>query len=68
MSEFSRPVALDTIGDAPHEMAIEADAGERAALARRFGWLALDRLAARVTLIARAAGVDAEGTVAAALT
>lgn len=61
--EFSRPVRLDTIGSAPHMLQIEADAGERAALARRFGLISLDRLQASVTL--RTAGDDvlAEGRV-----
>jgi hypothetical protein len=48
--EFSRPVALDRLAGEPvHD--IVARAAERAALARRFGLLALDRLAARVTLL-----------------
>ena len=36
------PVRLDTLGDAPRAMSIEADEAERAALARRFGLIALD--------------------------
>lgn len=54
--EFSREVALDAVGAQGYEAAIEADAGERAALAERFGLLALDALKARFVL-AR----DAEG-------
>ena len=49
--EFSRIVRLDTIGSRPRAETIEADAGERAALARRFGLIALDALAAELTLV-----------------
>jgi uncharacterized metal-binding protein YceD (DUF177 family) len=48
--EFSRPVRLDTLGAQPREMQIAAEPGERAALARRFGLLALDRLEAEVAV------------------
>lgn len=61
--EFSRPVRIDTLGDAPRRIAIEADAGERAALARRFGLLALDRLAAAAELSADGARIMAGGTI-----
>jgi len=49
--EFSRPVLLVRIAAAPFRQEIVADAGERAALARRFGLIALDRLSATVELI-----------------
>ena len=49
-AEFSRPRRLDTLGAGPVEVTIEADPGERAALARRFGLIALDHLAARYRL------------------
>ena len=43
--EFSRPVRIDTLGErAAACLRIEADAGERTALARRFGLVAIDRL------------------------
>jgi uncharacterized metal-binding protein YceD (DUF177 family) len=50
MTEFSRPVTIDRLplGETIHDVAAEAD--ERAALARRFALLALDRLEARVGL------------------
>ena len=48
--EFSRPVRLDEIPARGLEIEIEADPAERAALARRFGLQAIDRLAARVRL------------------
>lgn len=49
-SEFNRPVRGETVGDREVGYEIEADAEERAALARRFALLALDRLAATVSL------------------
>lgn len=57
MSEFSRPVAVDRLppGESLHE--ISATAEERAALARRFSLLALDRLEARVRLTRLAGGL-----------
>ncbi|NNG05133.1 MAG: DUF177 domain-containing protein [Inquilinus sp.] len=48
--EFSRVVGLDEIGDRPLIRSIEAEAGEREALARRFGLQSLDRLRAKLTL------------------
>jgi uncharacterized metal-binding protein YceD (DUF177 family) len=51
--EFSRPVRLDTLGSQPREMKLVAEPGEREALARRFGLLALDRLEAEVAVSGR---------------
>jgi uncharacterized metal-binding protein YceD (DUF177 family) len=48
--EFSRPIALARIGPGRVRETIEADPAERAALCRRFGLLALDRLTAEVEL------------------
>jgi uncharacterized metal-binding protein YceD (DUF177 family) len=55
--EFSRIVALDRLppGETEHDIAAEPD--ERAALARRFALLALDRLEARVRLTRLAGGL-----------
>lgn len=61
--EFSRPVRIDTLGSAPRRITVEADAGERAALARRFGLLALDRLAADAELSAEGVRIAARGTI-----
>ena len=66
--EFSRPQRLDTIGEAPQRVAIEAEAAEREALAARFGLVAIDRLAADFTLRRDAMGIVAEGRVEAMLT
>jgi hypothetical protein len=55
--EFSRPVDVSRIGRLEHRLAIAADAGERAALARRFGLLELAELAADLVLRKRGDGV-----------
>jgi uncharacterized metal-binding protein YceD (DUF177 family) len=49
--EFSRLVPLARLGAAPFDRDIAATEAERAALARRFDLLALDRLCARVALV-----------------
>lgn len=61
--EFSRPVALDTLGDAPRHLAIEASEAERAALVRRFGLQALDMLRAEADLVRKGDSVTATGRV-----
>jgi uncharacterized metal-binding protein YceD (DUF177 family) len=48
--EFSRPVLLAHLGAAPFRQEIAASAAERAALARRFDLVSLDRLGATVEL------------------
>ena len=64
--EFSRPVRADDVGGARDARLIAADATERAALAARFGLIALDRLEARLTLAREAAGIRVRGSVDAA--
>ncbi len=59
--EFSRPVRLDTLGEAARELAIEADEGERTALARRFGLVAIDALEAKAALVRKNEEIRAEG-------
>jgi len=61
--EFSRPVRADTLGEGPRSLSIEADEGERAALARRFGLPAIGRLVAEAALAREGADVRAAGTV-----
>jgi len=51
--EFSRRVKLSRIGTKPYHQQISATDAERAALARRFDLISLDRLEAAVELIAR---------------
>jgi uncharacterized metal-binding protein YceD (DUF177 family) len=65
--EFSRPYRIDTIGDRPRRIEIEANEEERTALARRFGLLGIDRLAADLTVHREASGIVAEGRVEAAV-
>ncbi len=59
--EFSRIYRLTQIRQQPVEAKIEADAGECAALARRFGLVSLDRLEATLTLTADGEDVIADG-------
>ena len=66
--EFSRPERIETIGEHERVIVIEADAAERAALAGRFGLLALDRLTARLSLRRDLGGIAVAGHVAAAVT
>lgn len=61
--EFSRPIRLDQIGGQPRRIEIEADAGERAALAERFGLLSLDSLSASLSVEQGAQGIMATGRV-----
>jgi uncharacterized metal-binding protein YceD (DUF177 family) len=66
--EFSRTVRIDTIGPSPRTIAIEADEEERAALARRFGFVAIDRLEADAAVAAKNDAVTATGTIRASVT
>ena len=59
--EFSRPVRLDTLGEASRELKVEADEGERAALARRFDLVAIHRLEANAALVRKNEEVRARG-------
>jgi uncharacterized metal-binding protein YceD (DUF177 family) len=61
--EFSRPQRIDAIGDREQSIEIEADAAERAALAQRFGLLAVEALSAALTLKREAAGIVVRGRV-----
>ena len=61
--EFSRPLRIDTLGEGERAIALTADAGERAALARRFGLTAVDRLDAQLTVRRKGEDVFAAGHV-----
>ena len=63
--EFSRPVRIDTIGAAPRRLEIAAEEAERIALARRFGLVAIERLAATLTLARKDEEIAMEGTLSA---
>lgn len=60
--EFSRPVRADTLGEGARHMALEADEGERKALARRFGLVGIGRLAAEAALTRDGSEILAVGT------
>lgn len=61
--ELPRAVKADQIGAAPRLVTVKADAAERGALAKRFGLLALDSLAADLSVRREAAGIRATGQV-----
>lgn len=65
--EFSRAERVDMIGANERMVEIEAKPEERAALARRFGLEAIDRLTAHFALRREAAGIVARGAVSAAV-
>ena len=67
-AEFSRPERLDVIGAGERAAAVTADEAECAALARRFGLVAVERLAGDFTLRREAAGIRVRGRVTAAVT
>ena len=66
--EFARPQRVDTIGDDARTIEIDADAQERAALAKRFDLIGIEKLTGKFTIRRDAAGIVAEGRVAAAVT
>ena len=66
--EFSRTYRDDTIGSAPRHVSIEAEPGERAALAGRFGLLGIDSLSAEADLTRNGETIVAVGTLRAAAT
>ena len=61
--EFSRPIRADTIGVEPRHLHIEATEPERAALAKRFGLVTLDRLEADVQVSSGTADIIAHGQI-----
>ena len=61
--EFSRPANVSRIGRLEHRLDIDANAEERAALARRFGLVELAELSAKLILKKRGDGVvEVSGT------
>lgn len=65
--EWSRPERVDTIGEGPRAIAISADENERAALARRFDLLAIERLDAAFTVRREGGAILAGGRVRASV-
>jgi uncharacterized metal-binding protein YceD (DUF177 family) len=66
--EFSRPVRVDTLGAAPRPLGVDADEAERIALARRFGLVVIDRLAADLLMGRDGVEVAVEGMLSAKVT
>lgn len=61
--EFSHPVRVDTIGEGARSETVEANDAERAALARRFGLIAIERLTGNFTLRRDTSGILVVGRV-----
>jgi uncharacterized metal-binding protein YceD (DUF177 family) len=68
MNEFSRLFRLDTLSGEPRPVAVEAEAGERDALARRFDLIGIDSLAAEAELRRAGEAVTASGRLRARVT
>ena len=68
LAEFSRPVRIDTLGEAPRRLEIAAEEVERLNLARRFALLAIDRLAATLSLSRKGDEVAMTGSLEAKVT
>ncbi|WP_420824991.1 YceD family protein [Sphingomonas corticis] len=66
-AEFPRIERLDAIGSEERTVAIAATPEERAALAQRFGLVAIERLEASFAIRREAAGIAARGRVEAAV-
>jgi uncharacterized metal-binding protein YceD (DUF177 family) len=66
--EFSRPVRIDTLGPTPRQIEIGANEKERAALARRFAIVQIERLSAEAALTRRSDHVAAAGRLTAKVT
>ena len=67
-NEFSRPIRVDTIGAEPRPLTIEAEPGERAALAKRFDLPAIDLLSADLGVTRNEEVVIADGRMRAEVT
>jgi uncharacterized metal-binding protein YceD (DUF177 family) len=66
--EFSRTVRTDTLGADERVIVVDADETERAALARRFALVAIDRLSAELRLSRAGSMIKAAGRLQAAVT
>jgi uncharacterized metal-binding protein YceD (DUF177 family) len=63
--EFSRPVRLDTLGELPRAIRVEADGTERTALAARFRIVSVERLEADAMLTRIGDAIEASGRIVA---
>lgn len=68
VAEFSRAVRIDRLGTEPRRIALAANEAERAALARRFGLVAIGRLEAEVAVSRNGDTVLAAGSLQADVT
>lgn len=66
--EFTRPHRLDQIGAGESQERVEANAEERAALAKRFGLVAIESLTANFAIHRDAIGIVAKGHLSARVT
>ena len=66
--ELSRPVRLDTLGEGDRAVSVTTTETERAALAARFGLVAIDALEAEVSLRRLGERIDCEGRLRATVT
>ncbi len=66
--EFSRTVRVDTLGNLPRRMDLEASPEERQALARRFNIQSIEALSADAQLTAKGEEISAAGELRAAVT
>jgi uncharacterized metal-binding protein YceD (DUF177 family) len=66
--EFARPERVEMIGEVERNVTIAAEPAERAALARRFGLLSIERLEATFSLRRAGERIEARGRVVADLT
>lgn len=65
--EFSRTVRVDTLAGSPRLLSIGANEEERAALAKRFGLVGIERLSAEAWLKRSGEEVRADGTLSASV-
>jgi uncharacterized metal-binding protein YceD (DUF177 family) len=65
--EFSRPIRVDTLSNAPRPFNINADEAERAALAKRFGLVRIKRMSAEASLTRSGEEVRVQGTLTASV-
>ncbi|HEX8381131.1 MAG TPA: DUF177 domain-containing protein [Allosphingosinicella sp.] len=68
MNEFSRLYRLDSVGEEPRPVEIEAQPAEREALAGRFELVSVEALSAAATLLRRGETVEAAGALRARVT
>jgi uncharacterized metal-binding protein YceD (DUF177 family) len=65
--EFSRTLRVDSLGPSPRQLSIGADEAERAALAKRFSLVGIDRLSAEASIKRNGEEVRADGSLSASV-